>query len=407
MKNILFIIALVLTGMQAMGQATRSVSYTYFHSVVVADAENGQPCAPGSPNCIGGGKKETPATYGLGACERSITIVTFEQGEYERYYKVPDKNLTTLQSLRYILKNKTQGNKVIYDFTVSRGGSGWSSSTPSVTTDPNNDYTLVGSFTQNANIIVNNADGNIKIETPAISLLYANASDDLEQQIIPTSTCTTFVSPIDVGGFNYSSEGCLAVSTITQAIPGIVANNGQTSANGAMLYDVKFSSESADKGGWYLLDGRLVSSITNSSAREAAVMKFGTGAGTRLPDTRDKYSVASNAATAPFTSSGAATTTITANNLPALSGSTTTNGSHSHNLVTKYHDDFNNSGTYANTENFSAPGNDTGLNDISWTNMISGGGHGHSVTVNSASPNTPISIIPPTISLYQFIYLGE
>lgn len=406
MKNILFVIALVFAGIEVMGQATRSVSYNYFHSVVIADANNGDPCAPGSPNCTGGGL--TPATT-TNSCGNPVSTMIYTQGTYSRFYKVPDENLTTLQSLRYILKNKSQGNKVIYDFTVSRGGGGWSSSTPTVTTDPNNDYTFVGSFTQNANIIVNNAEGNIKIETPAISMLYANASDDLEQTIIPTLTSCTQVT--SGNGFDYPAAGCLAVTNIVQEIPGVVASNGQTSANGAMLYDVKFSSESADRGGWYLLDGRAINATTipNPSAREAASLKFGAN----LPNMDGLYTVAETTSGQDYNLSGVVNNeiTVTNSNIHSATLAAQSAGGHSHSVFPPGNYGwvgYNGTGTITSSYGFD---NSAGEPSLTFATNSAGstsgdGAHTHNVLLGQGTP-VPISIQPRSAKLYQLVYLGE
>lgn len=394
MKTLLFLIMLVFTGIQAMGQATRSVSYTYFHSRVVADSRNGQACQPGSPNCNGGGPSTVTVNNGCG----SDNVTTITNGTYRRFYKSADENLTTLQSLRYVLKNKTQGNKVIYDFTLNPGGGSWTSGTEAVTVDPGNVFSG-GGYSQDATITVSNPDGSVKIATPAIPMTMALASDELEQTITPSliggcSMATSIVHPFVASEIEYTSIGCVTPSAVVQSLPGVVANNGQTAANGASLYDVKFSSENVDKGGWYLMDGRLVSSIGNLSARDAASIKFGAN----LPDTRDKYTVAKDASATAFASSGAASTTITANNLPALSGSTTTSGTHAHTITGSTRDDANFLGGQV--------AGDAAFSNIT-TSTNTDGGHSHNVSVNTGSPNTPISIIPPSINLYQFIYLGE
>jgi hypothetical protein len=209
----------------------------------------------------------------------------------------------------------------------------------------------------------------------------------------------TQVHPFDATQIEYTGTGCIAVSTITQTVPGVVASNGQTSANGAMLYDVKFSSERADNGGWYLLDGRAITAgnISNPSAREAAALKFGAN----LPNTNGLYTVATTVGGQDFGQVGDLDNEIIVqnNNIQSATLTTTTNGSHSHSFtVNRGFDDYNFNGGNAGAT-------DTGLNPIS-QGTSSDGDHSHNVTIGTASP-TPISIQPSSIKLYQLIYLGE
>jgi len=242
-----------------------------------------------------------------------------------------------LDAIQYTLKNKTQGNKVIYQFTISKGA-GWTNgeSTVSVTVDPNNQFPAA-SFSQDAKVTITMADGSIKIATPAIPMLFASSSDELEQVIVPTLTTPCVLAPTQAHPFDpmqieYTGTGCITVSTITQTVPGVVASNGQTSANGAMLYDVKFSSERTDNGGWYLLDGRAInaSNIPNPSAREAAALKFGAN----LPNTNGLYTVATTNVGQAYNPVGDPDNNIIVqnSNIQSATLTTATDGAHIHDV---------------------------------------------------------------------------
>lgn|GEM_PF-2229616 len=408
MKTFLFLIMLVFTGIQAMGQATRSVSYTYFHSRVVADSRNGQACQPGSPNCNGGGPSISTVNTGCG----TDNVTTITNGSYSRFYKSADVNLTTLQSLRYVLRNKTQANKVIYDFTMNPGGGSWTSGTVAITVDPG-DVFPGGGYSQDATITVSNPDGSVKIATPAIPMTMALASDELEQTITPAliggcSMATSIVHPFVATEIEYTSVGCVTPTTVVQSLPGVVANNGQAAANGAMLYDVKFSSESTDKGGWYLLDGRAVASIGNLSARDAASTRFGAN----LPDMNGLYTVAETSAGQAYNVVGVSGNEITVanNNIQQATLSTATDGAHIHDVS---------DGNYGLAlQDGNQTNNDTDLdsspNEINiqssvltnWQVDNTNSSHSHSFSIGTATP-TAIPIQPRSAKLYQFVYLGE
>jgi hypothetical protein len=409
MKNILMIFALVFTGIQAMGQSSRSVSYTYFHSTVVADSRNGQACQNGSPNCTPGVTTTTSVNNGCG----TDNVTTTANGTYSRFYKSADVNLSTLEQIEYTLKNKTQGNKVIYQFTLSKGA-GWSGGTTTVpvTVDPGNVFPA-GSFSQDASVTITLADGSIKIATPAIPMLFASSSDELEQVIVPTLTtpcvlAPTQVHPFDATQIEYTGTGCIAVSTITQTVPGVVASNGQTSANGAMLYDVKFSSERTDNGGWYLLDGRAITAanISNPSAREAAALKFGAN----LPNTNGLYTVATTNVGQAYNPVGDSDNEIIVqnSNIQSFTISTQNDGAHTHSVNTGGSAGLviqNGSGTATVTDGTSNENNLLTF-DNTFTVNSTDSEHTHQVSIGTGSP-TPISIQPSSIKLYQLIYLGE
>lgn len=410
MKNIFITLAMLMTSIQLFGQASRSVSYTYFHTTVVADGRNGDPCAPGSPNCVGGGL--TPVTA-PNSCGNNVTTNIYNEGIYSRFYKSADENLTTLEQIEYTLKNKTQGNKVIYQFTLSKGA-GWSGGTTTVpvTVDPNNEFPA-GSFSQDASVTITLADGSIKIATPAIPMLFASSSDELEQVIVPTLTTPCVLAPTQAHPFDptqieYTGTGCITVSTITQTVPGVVASNGQTSANGAMLYDVKFSSESADNGGWYLLDGRAITAanISNPSAREAAALKFGAN----LPNTNGLYTVATTTTNEDFDSAGDPNNEIIIqnSNIQSFTISTHNDGAHTHSVNTG-----GSAGLVIQNGSFTATTTDASANennlitfDNTFTVNSTDSEHTHQVSIGTGSP-TPISIQPSSVKLYQLIYLGE
>ena len=410
MKNIFITLAMLMTSIQLFGQASRSVSYTYFHTTVVADGRNGDPCAPGSPNCVGGGL--TPVTA-PNSCGNNVTTNIYNEGIYSRFYKSADENLTTLDAIQYTLKNKTQGNKVIYQFTISKGA-GWTNgeSTVSVTVDPNNQFPAA-SFSQDAKVTITLEDGSIKIATPSIPMLFASSSDELEQVIIPSLTACTPAPSVpnlfDNTTVEYTGTGCIAVSTITQTVPGVVASNGQTSANGAMLYDVKFSSERADNGGWYLLDGRAINAtnIPNPSAREAAALKFGAN----LPNTNGLYTVATTNVGQEYNVVGDPDNNIIVqnSNIQSATLTTATDGAHIHDVSDSQRGLALENGV--NTNN--GTDLDSSVNEIniqstvltSWQVDATNSEHSHQVTIGTGSP-TPIPIQPSSIQLYQLVYLG-
>jgi len=231
----------------------------------------------------------------------------------------------------------------------------------------------------------------------------------------------------------------------------------------ASLGDVKSGFQPNDHSGWLKLDGRSVNTLNTNQQAAAIALGFTTN----LPDASSAY-LAQNTGTLGAVT-GANTTTLTQANLPNVNftgtaasagghnhggstvaagghnhtgttstagehnhtGTTSTNGEHSHSLSRPRGDqNYSNgggntwwghssnvsatttsSGNHAHTLNINNNGNHnhsfttSTVSDHSHT-INSDGAHTHTVSVSSGGSSTPINIVPKSLNVNMFIYLG-
>ncbi len=165
--------------------------------------------------------------------------------------------------------------------------------------------------------------------------------------------------------------------------------------------DLKHSFQTADHQGWYLLNGRELSSLP-VNARDAA---NSLGLSSNLPDAANRVLKAKMGSENIGSTTGNNTITLKANNIPEVTGTTSTNGAHRHRSTDR-------GDTFEVLDEIqrSLFGGSTVLNDgTSTTNpqlTSLAGNHNHTVTVGNATPaaidNTPASLVTNV-----FIYLGD
>jgi microcystin-dependent protein len=170
--------------------------------------------------------------------------------------------------------------------------------------------------------------------------------------------------------------------------------------------DVKKGFQSADHQGWYLLNGRLKSSLPAAATTNATAL----GYGTNLPDASGKFLKISSSAASIAITGGNNSPVLTQANLPSFnfSGSTTSSAaaSHSHtgidntsnmtNVTTTPYVTFT-TGTIAKTRP-----------DYDETKTTStDGAHSHTGTVGSGGSGSAFNNTPQYVVVNVFIYLGE
>lgn len=195
----------------------------------------------------------------------------------------------------------------------------------------------------------------------------------------------------------------------TTVYPGLYYNNGikwiRFTPNTVKIGEFKHSLATSDHNGWYLLDGRVISSLPSNAQSNAALLGFTTN----LIDGANKFLKGKTGSETLGSSTGSSTFNITQNNLPNINftGSTNTAGTHLHNV-----DSFigmENIGLLSTsvltlfTIESVAKETSTTTNK---TTQISGN-HTHSVTFNSGGTNTPVDRTPKYMATNLFIYLGN
>ena len=170
--------------------------------------------------------------------------------------------------------------------------------------------------------------------------------------------------------------------------------------------DVKTGFQSSDHNGWVKLDGRARSTLSSTQQVQATLYL---GAGNNLPDASNAFLVQNGSTVG--TVSGANTKTIARANLPnvTLSGTTSTDGSHTHTVNVNDNNVTTVSGGTV-TAMKEAQSNWTAGNTASNANVIStAGNHSHTLTtssINGGVTQTALDITPKTLSVNTFIYLG-
>lgn len=203
------------------------------------------------------------------------------------------------------------------------------------------------------------------------------------------------------------SAGMIVYNTATagtspnNVTPGLYYNNGtawvKLSTKKPQIGDIKNGFQSADHNGWYLLNGRTVSTLAvNPRARAAAL-----GFSVILPDATDRYLKNTSGSDNIGTGSGSDTFVLTQANLPNVNftGTTNTTGSHTH----TYTDNPANS-----TTNGVAAGTNNPLSNAASVNdtTFSSGAHTHSLSFTLGSSQA-VTLKPDNIITNAFIYLGN
>lgn len=187
-------------------------------------------------------------------------------------------------------------------------------------------------------------------------------------------------------------------------IPGLYYNDGtkwiniSNSLTNPKIGDIKNSVSNVDHNGWYLLDGRALSNLPTTARTNATNL----GITTNLLDTRDRI-IKGIASTETFGSIGGTNNILLSqSNLPSLtiSGTTSSNGSHTHTYTNSGNNYWTRYGTSTNLSTL------TTLPTTTKTTAETGL-HSHTLTIPSKGNNTPISIYPKHITTKQFIYLGK
>ncbi len=259
---------------------------------------------------------------------------------------------------------------------------------------------LFTSFHTKAQVKISNSSGTVNSES---ILQLENSSNNrgfLLTRIALQSTALAAPLNAHVAGmivYNTATAGT-APNNVT---PGMYYNTGtnwvKLSTKAPKVGDIKNGFQTADHKGWYLLNGRAVSTLaTNPKARAAAL-----GFTTNLPDATDRFLKNTGGSDNLATTSGTDTFTLIQANLPnvTFTGTTNTTGNHTH----TYTDNPVNSAANGVASGTNNPISDTSsVNDVTTTD----GNHTHSLSFTLGS-SQPVSLQPNNIVTNVFIYLGN
>ncbi|ANF49110.1 hypothetical protein A0O34_00420 [Chryseobacterium glaciei] len=160
--------------------------------------------------------------------------------------------------------------------------------------------------------------------------------------------------------------------------------------------DIKDSYATTDHDGWYLLNGRNISTLTATANAVAISLNFNT----TLPDFSGYYAKAAKNESLSA-AGGNASYTLTKQNMPnfAISGSTLGGGSHSHTATDR-------------TPYGAGPiwGHATD-GTVNWAQSTtrttsSNGAHTHTLSLNSNGSGQAFGLTPAFLAVNTFVYLG-
>lgn len=215
-------------------------------------------------------------------------------------------------------------------------------------------------------------------------------------------------STLSSSPFTSHTEGMLVYNTQTagtipnNVLPGVYYSDGTQWVRMAIdenipkIGDIKPSVLVSDHEGWYLLNGRNISTLPSSAQANASTLGFGT----LLPNSSDRILKGKNASE-PFAAIGGSDSfTLALANLPNLTftGTTSTNGAHQHS--------YNNNGNAYWNYNAGSLSATRFINTESRTTAIAGN-HNHTISVPSGGLGTAITQKPNYMVTQYFIYLGK
>lgn len=258
---------------------------------------------------------------------------------------------------------------------------------------------LYPTLNTNAQVKISNSSGTVNMESvlhlesaagnkgfllTRIALQAANNAAPLASHtagMIVFNTATAGTSPNNVTPGLYYNDGTRWIKMTTK-----------TPQTG----DIKNGFQSADHNGWYLLNGRAVSTLAvNPRARAAAL-----GFSTNLPDASDRYLKNTNGPDSPGTAAGGNSFTLSQANLPnfTFSGTTNTTGNHSHTYT-------DNPTTVASV----VSGNNNPISNTASvdTTTENSGAHTHTLSFSLGGSSQAVNLVPNNIITNVFIYLGS
>lgn len=163
--------------------------------------------------------------------------------------------------------------------------------------------------------------------------------------------------------------------------------------------DMKNGLQTTDHNGWYLMDGRNVSTLSTTPRNNAATI----GITTTIPNMADRMIRTLTSGQTRGTLAGSNTITLTAANLPNYNLATVTlaaAGNHNHTWYDEY--------------DYSTPG--AGLQYGPYYNhglttrtvgTSAAGNHAHTVSAATGGTSQVLNILPEYIVVNTFIYLGQ
>lgn len=196
---------------------------------------------------------------------------------------------------------------------------------------------------------------------------------------------------------------------LTSDSQGNIGKLSNTLPLGFIYGDIKTGFQTIDHEGWYLLDGRLISSLPTNIQNRAVNLGFVNS----IPDARGKFLKATSDPNAVSQSGGSDTVSLSQANLPNYNytgSSSSDNASHSHVMTPDVYQLTSSSpgGLLVDLFPQDGTGGNNRFNHTETAGTSTSGSHFHSFSIaNAGGSGTAINITPEYILTNTFIYLGK
>jgi hypothetical protein len=171
----------------------------------------------------------------------------------------------------------------------------------------------------------------------------------------------------------------------------------------AVYGDIKESRLTADHCGWYLLNGRAISTLSAKAQANATALSLGAN----LPNFANRFARTKQGVETLGTTGGAAAVTLSQANMPnfTMNITTSTDGDHNHSIVDR--NQFNPIFTNTSFANVANGGDINSRPNNAITNTINtAGSHTHPFTLSSNGGGGSVPLVPAYIQYASFVYLG-
>lgn len=268
-------------------------------------------------------------------------------------------------------------------------------------------------FTLLATSVVLYAQVLISDETTPSSSINSNAILELRSLskssglLLPKVSLSSTTNPAPLpshiaGMIVYNTATVNNALVATNVYPGLYYNDGSSwykmDANIPSIGDIKYASTSTDHDGWYLLNGRAITTLTVTAQSNASNIGI-TG---NLPNTENTFLKGKTGSETIGSITGNNSVTLTKTNLPnpTYSVTTQTTGAHTHTYLDR------GSGQIQSTEGGLTRDIVDDIAAVSKTTSTAID-HTHTYTVSTGGSDTPIDITPLYLATNVFIYLGK
>ncbi|TKC10664.1 hypothetical protein FA048_10835 [Pedobacter polaris] len=207
-----------------------------------------------------------------------------------------------------------------------------------------------------------------------------------------------------ISGLKFDNVNNATATTSSTALLGIDASGNVVIAASAITGDIKNSVRTADHNGWYLLDGRAISSLPANAQTAATALGFAS----TIPNATDRFLKTKTGSETIGNTGGNNSLTILQTNLPnvtftgSITGSTSTAGSHTHTVERPSKQADTDRGTAASSWSIDSLQNGATTPNGDHTHTVSG-----TATVSSGGSGTVLDNRSAYLIVNTYIYLGQ